>query len=212
MSLLFYSFFIKKATQFRQQATQVLSTFITQGMVIDKNRVTIEQLAETLRKWRLEEKNFYAKIRDVFKESASDYEIAPANQKNAFYALVQDKFLVAVTGKTACQLVQERADANKPNMGLQNGNPTTKNVIIGKNYLDAKELEELEILCENFLGFCHLKAFKGEIMTFEEIKYKVNQFLEFNGYKAFSNYSQPNRKAVDKLALDQLDKYKKLKK
>lgn len=92
-------------------------------------------------------------------------------------------------------------------MGFQNGNPTTKNVIIGKNYLDAKELEELEILCENFLGFCHLKAFKGEIMTFEEIKYKVNQFLEFNGYKAFSNYSQPNRKAVDKIALEQLDKY-----
>ena len=73
--------------------------------------------------------------------------------------------------------------------------------------MNEKELEELEILCENFLGFCHLKSFRGQLMTFDEITYKVNQFLEFNGYNAFNQYNQMNRKRADSKVKEELKKY-----
>jgi len=96
-------------------------------------------------------------------------------------------------------------------MGLQNYSGESISVIditTGTNYLNEKELEELEILCENFLGFCHLKAFRGQSMTFDEITYKVNQFLEFNGYNAFNQYNQMNRKQADLKVKEELKKYK----
>ncbi len=201
----------KKATEFRKQATQIIKTFITKGVVINENKISPSELAKILRKLRNEEKSFYAVIKDVFKESASDYDIAEKEQKQKFFALVRDKFLFAITNKTACQLMLERADANKENMGLQNFSGDSISVIditTGTNYMNEKELEELEILCENFLGFCHLKAFRGQSMTFDEITYKVNQFLEFNGYNAFNQYNQMNRKQADLKVKEELKKYK----
>jgi hypothetical protein len=203
----------KKATEFRKQATQIIKTFITKGIVINESKISPSELAKILRKLRNEEKSFYAVIKDVFKESASDYDIAEKEQKQKFFSLVRDKFLFAITSKTACQLMLERADANKENMGLQNysgDSIETSDVIVGTNYLNEKELEELEILCENFLGFCHLKAFRGQSMTFDEITYKVNQFLEFNGYNAFNQYNQMNRKKADLKAKEELKKYKEI--
>jgi len=88
----------------------------------------------------------------------------------------------------------EGAHHTKDNMGLTNFDGEkilTNDIAIGKNYLDKKELEALEMLCENFLGFCHLKAFRSEMMTFDELTYKVNAFLEFNGYKCLSAYNSP---------------------
>jgi len=133
------------------------------------------------------------------------------DQKQKFFSLVRDKFLFAITSKTACQLMVERADAKKENMGLQNYSGELISVIditTGTNYLNEKELEELEILCENFLGFCHLKAFRGQSMKFDEITYKVNQFLEFNGYNAFNQYNQINKKQADLKVKEELEKYK----
>lgn len=201
----------KKATDFRKQATQIIKTFITKGIVVNESKISPSELAKILRKLRNEEKSFYAVIKDVFKESASDYDIAEKEQKQKFFSLVRDKFLFAITSKTACQLMLERADANKENMGLNTfagESISTVDVTTGTNYLNAKELEELEILCENFLGFCHLKAFRGQSMTFDEITYKVNQFLEFNGYNAFNQYNQMNRKKADLKAKEELKKYK----
>ena len=201
----------KKATDFRKQATQIIKTFITKGIVINESKISPSELAKILRKLRNEEKSFYAVIKDVFKESASDYDIAEKEQKQRFFSLVRDKFLFAITSKTACQLMLERADASKDNMGLQNYSGESISVIditTGTNYLNEKELEELEILCENFLGFCHLKAFRGQSMTFDEITYKVNQFLEFNGYNAFNQYNQMNRKQADLKVKEELKKYK----
>ena len=201
----------KKATEFRKQATQIIKAFITKGIVINENKVTAEEVVKALRKLRTEEKYFYGKIKDVFTEATSDYNVLPREQKNTFFAFVQDKFHFAVTGKTAAQLKLSRANADKENMGLYNfvGNEVSlTDVIVGKNYLDAKEMEEMEILAENFLGFCQLKAFKGQLMSFDEITYKVNQFLEFNGYNAFNKYNQPNAKQVDLFVKEQFKKYK----
>ena len=201
----------KKATEFRKQTTQIIKTFITKGIVINESKISPSELANILRKLRNEEKSFYAVIKDVFKESASDYDIAEKEQKQKFFSLVRDKFLFAITHKTSCQLMLERADANRENMGLNTftgESISTVDVITGTNYLNGKELEELEILCENFLGFCHLKAFRGQSMTFDEITYKVNQFLEFNGYNAFNQYNQMNRKKADLRVKEELKKYK----
>ena len=201
----------QKAKTFRQIANQVIETYITQGVVINQNRITPEDLAKILRKWRTSEKSIYSIIKDVIKESASDYDILEQDQKQKLFCFVQDKFLFAITSKTACQIKTERADANKENMGLQNYSGEsieTSDITVAKNYLSEKELEELEILCDNFLGFCHLKAFRGQLMTFDEITYKVNQFLEFNGYKPFNQYSQMNRKQADLKVKEELRKYK----
>ena len=201
----------KKATEFRKIATQVISQFITKGIVINKDKISTKELATTLRKLRNEEKSFYAVIKDIFKESASDYDIAPREQKQKFFSLVQDKFLFAVTGKTTYQLMLENADAGKVNMGLQNFDgvtPLTSDITIGKNYIDKEKFEELEILCENFLGFCHLKAFRQQVMTFDEITYKLNSFLEFNGYQLFNKYNQPNRKDANLYVKKEFKKYK----
>lgn len=204
----------KKATQFRQWATNVIKEFVMKGFVIDDKRASPAELAKRLRKMRNEEKSIYAVIRSVFKESASDYEVAPDTQKQKFFALVQDKFLYAVTSKTSAQIIKERADHKKPNMGLTNFTGTkllTQDIVIGKNYLYEKELEELEILCENFLGFCHLKAFRSQVMTFDELTYKLNAFLEFNGYNPFDGYTQaPFRKEADQYAKKEFALFKKL--
>ena len=202
----------KKATEFRKKATQIIKSFITKGVVVNTDKISNGELAKILRKLRNEEKSFYNIIKRVFKDSSSDYDIASQQQKQKFFSLVQDKFLFAVAGKTACQLMLERADCKKSNMGLCNFEgkvPSTKDIVIGKNYLNEKELEELEILCENFLGFCHLKAFRGQEMTFDEITYKLNSFLEFNGYQPFNTYIQPDRKNANIYAKNQLKEYKR---
>jgi len=201
----------QKAKTFRQIANQVIETYITKGVVINQNRITPEDLARILRKWRTTEKSIYAVIKDVIKEASSDYDIIEKEQKQKFFSFIQDKLLFAITSKTACQIKIERADSNKHNMGLQNYNGDSidvADIIVAKNYLNEKELEELEILCENFLGFCHLRAFRGQLMTFDEITYKVNQFLEFNGYNAFNQYNQMNRKQADLKVKEELKKYK----
>lgn len=161
-----------KATKFRQWATKTLRQFITTGFVLDESRLANDataqrELFKAIRALRHNEKAMYQKVRDVFKISSSDYD-AHSQPAKKFFAMAQDKFHFAVTGKTAAELILERADSSKENMGLQTLKgelPTTADATVGKNYLLEKDLESLENICEQFLLFAESKAFRGQKMT-----------------------------------------------
>jgi hypothetical protein len=205
----------KKATEFRKWSTQVVKKFVLDGFVIDAKRAKSEEIAKQLRKLRVEEKEFYRVIRDVFKVTATDYDSRSQDAK-LFFAIAQDKFLFAVTEKVSSAIILERCNAHSKNLGLQTFagkyRPTLADVKISKNYLNAEELEELEMLCENFIIFCQLRTFRKQLMTLEEIMHKASAFLEFNGYKVlYSRNYNTSRKRADTHAITQHQLYKKLK-
>ena len=147
-----------------------------------------------LRRMRLEERSVYAKVRDVFAISASDYD-KDSPDARAFFAMAQDKFHFAATGKTAAELILDRADGMQDNMGLtywkgqEHGVQLTLNdARIGKNYLNADELRILENISEQFLLFAESKAFRGHKMTMEELATRLNMLLMANDYKVLYNY------------------------
>jgi hypothetical protein len=187
----------KTATKFRQWATQTLSEFIRDGAVLDedrisKNPVLQHKLAAKIRHIRTSEVNLYAKVREVFKVSASDYD--PESQAaKTFFAMAQDKFHYAITNKTAAEIKLERADALKHNMGLvtiQGKQPTLSEARIAKNYLTPDELRALENISEQFLLFAESKAFRGHKMTMEELSFKLNTLLTANDYPVLYEYKQ----------------------
>jgi hypothetical protein len=205
----------KQATVFRRWANQTLKQFITVGYVLDHARLANDteaqqQLAEALRAIRLEERSMYAKVRDVFKESSSDYD--PKSQAaKTFFAMAQDKFHYAITGKTASELVLERADASKSNMGLRTVKgdiPTADEAKTGKNYLNTSELRGLENICEQFILFAESKAMRGKRMFMEELSHKLNGLLEVNEYPVLYEYKSYLKTRADTHARLELDRYR----
>ena len=137
-----------------------------------------------------DERNIYAAVRECFKEAASDYD-KDAAACRSFYARLQDKYHFAVTGMTASQIVLDRADHTKPNMGLQSfaGNlPTMDESKIGKNYLDGDELYRLHILCEQFLLYAESAALRGKRLTMAELDSKFDALLAVADYPVFPGY------------------------
>ena len=204
----------KQATTFRRWANQTLKEFITVGYVLNHARLAgdaaaQQQLAEALRAIRIEERSMYAKVRDVFKESSSDYN--PKSQAaQSFFAMAQDKFHYAITGKTASELVLERADASKQNMGLRTvkgDTPTAGEARTGKNYLSADELRGLENICEQFILFAESKAMRGKRMFMEELSHKLNGLLEVNEYPVLYEYKSYLKARADSHARLELDRY-----
>lgn len=155
----------KRATAFRRWATQTLKAYITQGFALDEQRLrddphALRELAAKVRELRASEQTVYQGVRDVFAFGSSDYD-KDSPVVRQFYARLQDKFLHAVTGKTAAEIKLERADHRKPAMGLtdmKGAYPKRSDVDTGKNYLYEDELYALHILCEQFLLFVESKA------------------------------------------------------
>ena len=184
-----------RAADFRKWANGVLKRYITTGYALDEQRLSrdpkaLKQLAAKVRALRAEERNIYAAVRDCFKEAASDYDSkSPASR--TFYARIQDRFLFAATGKTASQLLLERADGSKPNMGLTvvTGRfPTKAESAVGKNYLFSDELYILHIMCEQFLLFAESKALRGHPTTMADLTLKIDQLFAINEYPVFPGY------------------------
>jgi hypothetical protein len=184
-----------KATRFRQWANQTLRAYIVDGYVLNESRLrddpaALRKLAAKIRELRSEEKTVYAQVRECFKISASDYDKESAMVRS-FYAKIQDKFLFAVTGKTASELIIYRADHKLDQMGLQtvSGNfPTLQDASTGKNYLQEDEIYTLHILCEQFLLYAESKAIRGQTMTMRELTEKLDALLQINEYPVFRAY------------------------
>jgi hypothetical protein len=184
-----------KATEFRKWATQTLRRYITDGFALNESRLkndphALRALAARVRALRSEEITIYQAVRDCFKVASSDYD-KEAQAVRSFYAMLQDKFLFAITGKTASEIILDRADGEKPNMGVMATKgmfPTKQEAKVGKNYLVSDELYVLHILCEQFLLYAESKAIRGQSMTMADLSAKLDQLLATNEYPIFSGY------------------------
>ena len=179
----------KVATRFRQWATERLREYIVKGFVLDDERLKnpdlpfdyFEELTKRIQDIRTSERRFYQKITDIYATSV-DYD--PTQEISiTFFKTVQNKMHWAITGKTAAEIVRERADASKPNMGLTNhrGEVIRKTeVSIAKNYLDLDELAALNNLAEQYLIFAEGQAMRRVPMYMKDWVAKLDGFLSLN--------------------------------
>ena len=188
------------ATKFRRWATATLREYVAEGAAIDperlmRNPALQRRLAARIRHIRTSEINLYQRVRDVFKESSSDYDAnSPTARK--FFAMAQDKFYYAITQKTAAEILLERAPAAKHHIGLvtvRGQGPTLEEALVAKNYLNPDELHALENISEQFLLYVESKAFRGHKMTMEELAFKLNGLLQVNGYPVLFEYGEFKR-------------------
>lgn len=181
-----------RATQFRQWATQVLREFAIKGYVLDKKRMEngvflgedyFERLLEEIREIRLSERRFYQKITDIYATSVDYNRDAPTTK--AFFAKVQNKLHFAIHGHTAAELILQRADSTKANMGLTtwekapDGKIIKTDVAVAKNYLTKEELEALGRIVNAYLDLAEERALRKIPMTMEDWAKRLDAFLEF---------------------------------
>ena len=184
----------KKATRFSQWATKTLKEYITKGFVLNDDMLKngrpfgkdyFDELLDRIREIRASERRAYQKITDVFEQCSYDYD-KNSDITKAFYAFVQNKLHFAITGKTAAELVYERADAEKPAMGLTtwkdapDGKVLKRDIGIAKNYLNEKELSRLNRLVTMFIDYAELMAEDEILMSMQDWVEQTNQFLRNN--------------------------------
>lgn len=184
----------KKATRFRQWATRTLKEYIQKGFVLNDDMMKngrpfgkdyFDELLERVREIRASERRAYQKIADVFEQCSYDYDKSSETTK-AFYSFVQNKLHVAVTGKTAAELIAERASLDSPTMGLTTwkGAPDSKilksDTLVAKNYLNEKELSRLNRLVTMFIDYAELTAEEERPMSMQDWLSETDRFLQFN--------------------------------
>jgi hypothetical protein len=187
----------KKATRFRQWATKTLKEYIQKGFVLNDDLMKngrpfgkdyFDELLERIREIRASERRAYQKIADVFEQCSYDYDKNSATTK-AFYAFVQNKLHFAVTGKTAAELIAERATIDSPTMGLTTwkGAPDGKilksDTLVAKNYLNEKELSRLNRLVTMFIDYAELMAEDEQLMSMQDWLSETDRFLTNNRRK-----------------------------
>ena len=204
----------KKATRFRQWATKTLKEYIIKGFVLNDDMLKngkpfgkdyFDELLERIREIRASERRAYQKITDVFEQCSYDYDKNSETTK-AFYAFVQNKLHFAITGKTAAELIYERADSKKPSMGLTtwkdapDGKILKRDIGIAKNYLNEKELTRLNRLVTMFIDYAELMAEDGVLMSMQDWVDQTNQFLMNNRRKVLSGKGKVSHEAALKKA------------
>ena len=187
----------KKATRFRQWATKTLKEYITKGFVLNDDMLKngkpfgkdyFDELLDRIREIRASERRAYQKIADVFEQCSYDYD-KNSDTTKAFYAFVQNKLHYAITGKTAAELIYERADSKQPTMGLTtwkdapDGKILKRDISIAKNYLNEKELSKLNRLVTMFIDYAELMAEDEILMSMQDWAEQLNQFLSNNRRK-----------------------------
>ena len=186
-----------QATQFRIWATKTLKEFIIKGFVLDDERLKqgkrfgkdyFDELLERIREIRASERRFYLKITDIYEQCSIDYN-KDAEITQTFFKTVQNKLHWAITGKTAAELIAQRADASKPNMGLTTWKNAPKGKILktdigtAKNYMQEKEIKELERIVTMYLDFAELQASRQIPMKMADWVNRLDAFLQFNEYQ-----------------------------
>lgn len=206
----------EKVVLYQEECFSVLYSYFADGYSINTRILSerpdqMRELAQLLKQLRTEEQSMYAIVRKVFKESSVDYD-SQSQVAKSFFAMAQDKFHYAVTQKTVAELVLERADSTKENMGMTNfkkGTPTKADAKIAKNYLSDDELLFLENISEQFLLFAESKAFRGQKMTMEELSFKLNTLLTANDYPVLYEYKTYLRDKANLHAEQEFAKWKR---
>lgn len=177
-----------RGTQFRQWATTHLKEYLVKGFVMDDERLKngdrwdyFDELLQRIRDIRSSEKRFYQKVRDLFALSVDYADDGQATR--LFFAEVQNKMFFAVTGKTAAELIVQRADPAQPNMALtawKGGRVRKSDVTVAKNYLNAEELHRLNRIVSMFLDFAELRAMQRTDLRMADWRAYVDSFMTFN--------------------------------
>jgi len=184
----------KKATQFRIWATKTLKEFITKGFVLNDDMLKngkpfgkdyFDELLERIREIRASERRAYQKISDVFEQCSCDYS-ANSDETKKFYAFVQNKMHYAITGKTAAEIIHDRADNDHPTMGLTTwkASPERKiiksDVKVAKNYLNENEIDRLNRIVIMYIDYAEFQSLSQNIMTMKDWLDITDEFLKFN--------------------------------
>lgn len=211
-----------KATQFRIWATQTLREFIVKGFVLDDERLKLnkrfgpdyfDELLERIREIRASERRFYLKITDIYEQCSIDYS-ANAEITKLFFQTVQNKLHWAITGKTAAEIIAERAKASFPNMGLTTwknapkGKILKSDVAIAKNYLAEKEIKSLERIVTMYLDYAENQAERAIPMRMQDWVQKLDAFLEFNEYDILHNPGTVTHEVATRLAQEEYDHFR----
>lgn len=213
----------KKATRFRQWATKTLKEYIQKGFVLNdemmKNgrpfgRDHFDELLERIREIRASERRAYQKIADVFEQCSYDYDKNSETTK-AFYAFVQNKLHYAVTGKTAAELLSQRATLDSPTMGLTTwkGAPDGKilksDTLVAKNYLNQKELSRLNRLVTMFIDYAELMAEDEQLMSMQDWLKETDRFLTNNRRQVLDGKGHISREAAVKKVSSIYEEFRK---
>ena len=213
----------KKATRFRQWATKTLKEYIQKGFVLNDELMKngrpfgkdyFDELLERIREIRASERRAYQKIADVFEQCSYDYNKNSETTK-AFYAFVQNKLHYAVTGKTAAELISERATLDSPTMGLTTwkGAPDGKilksDTLVAKNYLNEKELSRLNRLVTMFIDYAELMAEDEQLMSMQDWLNETDRFLTNNRRRVLDGKGQISREAAVKKVGAVYDEFRK---
>lgn len=202
-----------RGTQFRQWATERLNEYMVKGFTMDDDRLKdmrnlgadyFDELLERIRDIRASERRFNQKITDIYATSI-DYD-PNSTIAREFFATVQNKLHFAIHGHTASELIVERADATKPNMGLTNwkGDKVRKNdVTVAKNYLTQEELSDLNRIVTMYLDYAESQAKKKKPMHMKDWAQKLDAFLEFNEHDILLNAGKISAKLADQIATEQ---------
>ncbi len=203
-----------QATRFRIWATQTLREFVIKGFVLDDERLKLnkrfgkdyfDELLERIREIRASERRFYLKITDIYEQCSIDYD-SQAEITQTFFKTVQNKLHWAVTGKTAAEIIAERADAAKPTMGLTtwknapHGKILKGDVSIAKNYLIEGEIKELERIVTMYLDYAENQAARQIPMRMADWVAKLDAFLQFNEYEVLTNAGSVSAEVAKRLA------------
>jgi len=206
-----------RGTQFRVWATERLREYLVKGFVLDDIRLKegksigadyFNELLERIRDIRASEKRFYQKIRDIYR-LAIDYD-PKADTTLAFFKTVQNKLHWAITGHTAAELIAERVNARKPNMGLTSwkGAKVRKgDVTVAKNYLNEEEIRNLNRIITMYLDYAEVQAERKQPIYMKDWVQKLDAFLQFNEREILTGSGQVSMEVAKKLALEEYVKF-----
>lgn len=213
----------KQATRFRQWATATLKEYITKGFVLNDDMLKngkpfgkdyFKELLERVRSIRASERRIYQQITDIYAECSIDYD-RQSPTTNDFYAMIQNKFHYAITGKTAAEIIYSNADHTKDHMGLTtwknapDGRILKKDVSVAKNYLSQEEIRRLERTVSGYFDYIEDLIERENTFTMEEFVNSVNAFLAFRKYDILHDKGRISNKAAVNKANEEFDIYNK---
>ena len=212
----------ERAVQFRKWATQIIEEFTIKGFAMDDERLKndgtllgkkyFEEQLQRIREIRLSERKFYQKITDIYATSIDYDPKASATQR--FFATVQNKLHWAIHGHTAAEVIYERANAEKPHMGLTTWKDSPKgkiypfDVVVAKNYLTEDEMAQLQRLVSAYLDMAEDMALRHIPMTMSDWEVRLNRFLEFADREVLQDAGKITAEIAHTHALAEFEKYR----
>jgi hypothetical protein len=217
----------RKATRFRIWATGVLKEYMIKGFAMDDERLKqgktafgkdyFRELLERVRSIRASERRIWQQITDIFAECSIDYD-KDAQVTRDFYAMVQNKFHYAITGQTAAEIINSKSDRNKENMGLTTwknapeGRILKSDVTVAKNYLEEKQIKQLERTISGYFDYIEDMIERGNIFTMKEFSKSINEFLSFRKYKILKDKGSISKRQADAKAEEEYIHFNKTQK